>query len=200
MSGWNRGRWARRCDVLARNAAAAALFGEDFGTGEAVNNAYQLFLDPRTRETQLDWTRIARETVGNLRADLARHRDDARLGEVIARLCRDSAEFAVWWDDHTVKERSHGVKRICHPVAGEMTVAYDILATLDGSHQRLFVVTPVDAATDRALRGLMTDRRRFRTGQPCRVIQEVSVAAPLAPTVTSPPAGSKMDLAGHPAS
>ncbi|MCL9792959.1 hypothetical protein MXD58_001245 [Frankia sp. AgKG'84/4] len=176
------------------------MFGEDFGTGEAVNNAYQLFLDPRTRETQLDWTRIARETVGNLRADLARHRDDARLGEVIARLCRDSAEFAVWWDDHTVKERSHGVKRICHPVAGEMTVAYDILATLDGSHQRLFVVTPVDAATDRALRGLMTDRRRFRTGQPCRVIQEVSVAAPLAPTVTSPPAGSKMDLAGHPAS
>lgn len=152
-----------RCDILARNAAAAALFGEDFGVGEAANNAYQLFLNPKTQEIQLDWTRIARETVGNLRADLARHRDDARLGEVIARLRRDSTAFAAWWDDHTVKERSHGVKRICHPVAGEMTVAYDILATLDGSHQRLCAVTPVDAATDRALRELMTDRSRIMT-------------------------------------
>ncbi|MBL7492607.1 helix-turn-helix domain-containing protein [Frankia sp. AgB1.9] len=161
-----------RCDVLARNAAAAALFGEDFGIGEAANNAYQLFLDPRTRERQLDWTRIARETVGNLRADLARHRDDARLGAVVARLRRDSVEFAAWWDDHTVKERSHGVKRIRHPVAGEMTVAYDILATFDGSHQRLFAITPVDAATDRALRGLITDRGQIMTGRPRRFTQE----------------------------
>jgi transcriptional regulator with XRE-family HTH domain len=179
-----------RCDVLARNAAAAALFGEEFGIGEAANNAYQLFLDPRTRETQLDWTRIARETVGNLRADLARHRDDARLGAVIARLRRDSAEFAAWWDDHTVTERSHGVKRIRHPVAGEMTVAYDILGTLDGSHQRLFAVTPVDAATDLALRGLMTDRGRIMTSRPYRVGQEAASATSLAPASMSPLDGS----------
>ncbi|MCK9924227.1 hypothetical protein MXD61_20555 [Frankia sp. AgPm24] len=70
-------------------------------------------------------------------------------------------------DDHTVREHSHGVKRIRHPVAGEMTVAYDILATLGDSHQRLFVVTPIDAATERALRGLTRvsvsrSRRRLR--------------------------------------
>ncbi|MCM3883040.1 helix-turn-helix transcriptional regulator [Frankia sp. R82] len=175
-----------RCDILARNAAAAALFGETFGLGDAANNAYLLFLDPRTRKTQLDWTRIAREAVGNLRADFARHRDDARLAEVIARLRRDSAEFAAWWDDHTVQERSHGVKRICHPVAGELTVAYDLLATLDGSHQRLFAVTPADAATDRALRGLITDRARTMTGRSSRAIQDAAATAPLAPASTSP--------------
>jgi transcriptional regulator with XRE-family HTH domain len=147
-----------RCDILARNAAAAALFGEDFGIGTKSNSAFQLFLDPPTRERQLDWTRIARETVGNLRADHARHPDDARLEAVIELLRRDSAEFTAWWDDHTVKERSHGIKRIRHPVAGDLTVAYDVLATLDGSHQRLFTLTPVDAATDHALRELMTQR------------------------------------------
>ncbi|MCK9874530.1 helix-turn-helix transcriptional regulator [Frankia sp. Ag45/Mut15] len=165
-----------RCDILARNAAAAALFGENFGIGEAANSACLIFLDPRTRETQLDWTRIARETVGNLRADFARHREDARLAEIIARLRQESAEFAAWWDDHTVRERSHGVKRIRHPVAGEMTVASDILATLGDSHQRLFVVTPVDAATERALRALMTDHGRTMTGRPPRATQETAAA------------------------
>jgi hypothetical protein len=86
-----------RFDILAHNQAAAAVFGAGFGTGAAANAARLLFLEPSTRRMQLDWARIARETVGNLRANLARHRDDLRLHELISGLCRDSPDFAGWW-------------------------------------------------------------------------------------------------------
>ncbi|WP_328289720.1 helix-turn-helix transcriptional regulator [Nocardia aurantiaca] len=143
-----------RLDVLARNTAAAALFGPGFGPG--INVARLTLLDPATRGTQLDWDRVARETVGNLRRNLARHPDDMRLREVIAELRTDSPEFAVWWDDHTVQDRSHGAKRIRHPEAGDLTVCYDNLTSPDGADHSITVLTPADAASATALRAILT--------------------------------------------
>jgi PAS domain-containing protein len=142
-------------DVLAWNNAASALFGDDFGTGDGRNTALSLFLAPDSRRVQLSWEQIARETVGALRSASARHRDDVRLRAVVAELRSGSAEFAAWWEDQTVRERSHGSKRLRHPLAGEMTVCYDFLAAVDGSDQRLAIVTPADEATERALRALV---------------------------------------------
>ncbi|MFD3582757.1 helix-turn-helix transcriptional regulator [Streptomyces sp. NPDC058683] len=144
-----------RFDVLAHNSAAKALFGADFGTGEASNSARVLFLS-HMRAMQLDWERVARESVGNLRANLARHPDDPRLRELIAELRGRSVEFAAWWDDHTVRQRAHGRKRVRHPRAGDLALCYDTLATLDDSDQCLIAVTPADQATEDALRRLMT--------------------------------------------
>jgi len=45
---------------------------------------------------QLDWHRVARETVGNLRANHTRHRDDEQLSALIARLRAANADFALW--------------------------------------------------------------------------------------------------------
>ncbi|MEU6375462.1 helix-turn-helix transcriptional regulator [Streptomyces sp. NPDC046909] len=145
-----------RFDVLAHNNAAEALFGPNFGSGDSANFAQLMFLPPQIRETQLDWVRVARETVGNLRANLARHPDDPRLREVIAELRARSTEFAGWWDDHMVQQRIHGWKRILHPVAGELTLCYDYLATPDDSDQCLVAVTPADQATEDAIHRLMT--------------------------------------------
>ncbi|GIE83108.1 transcriptional regulator [Actinoplanes philippinensis] len=142
-----------RFDVLAHNAAAAALFGPGFTPG--VNTAEQLFLDPGSRDIQLDWTRIAREYVGNLRANLARHPGDPRLTALVGDLRRGSSDFAAWWDDHTVQERTNGTKRILHPTAGILTLRYDVLAVQDGSGQRLSVVTPADTHAETALRTLI---------------------------------------------
>jgi len=138
-----------RFDVLAHNAAAVALFGPGFAV--ATNTARPLFLDPGAREFQLDWTRIAREHVGNLRANLTRHPDDPRLRELIGELCAKSKDFAHWWEDRTVQERTNGTKRVLHPVAGVMTLCYDVLAVQDGSGQRLAVITPADERSGRAL-------------------------------------------------
>ncbi|BAJ31562.1 MULTISPECIES: helix-turn-helix transcriptional regulator [Kitasatospora] len=142
-----------RLDVLAHNAAARALFGPEFGTGATDNTARMLFLDPATRTTQLDWSRVARETVGHLRTAAARHPADPRLGALLAELRLRSSDFALWWDDHTVLERSSGTKRVAHPEAGPLRLHYDILTT--GDHH-LFTLTPADPATDRALRRLVT--------------------------------------------
>lgn len=152
-----------RFDVLARNEAAAAVFGSGFGTGMAANLARLVFLDPATRRMQLDWDRVARETVGNLRANLARHRGDARLGELVTELRDGSPEFDGWWQDHAVLERNHGRKRIRHPIGGELVLGYDMLAFLDDSDQRLFVLTPADAATERALRTIIGRHSRQLT-------------------------------------
>jgi hypothetical protein len=149
-----------RFDVLAHNAAATALFGPEFAPG--TNTAEPLFLDPGSRDFQLDWTRIAREHVGNLRANLARHPDDPRLNALIGELRRTSHDFATWWDDQTVEERTNGTKRVRHPTAGTMTLRYDVLAVQDGSEQRLSVVTPADADAERALRTLLFPQNGLR--------------------------------------
>jgi transcriptional regulator with XRE-family HTH domain len=142
-----------RFDVLAHNASAVALLGPGFTVG--TNTAEPLFLDPGARDFQLDWTRIAREHVGNLRANLTRHPADPRLKALVSDLRRTSTEFATWWDDQTVQERTNGTKRILHPTAGVMTLRYDVLAVQDGSDQRLSVITPADTDAENALRSLI---------------------------------------------
>lgn len=149
-----------RFDVLAHNAAAVALFGPDFAVG--TNTAEPFFLDPNVRDFQLDWIRIAREFVGNLRANLTRHPGDPRLTALVGELRRKSSDFATWWDDQTVEERTNGTKRVLHPTAGIMTLRYDVLAVQDGSQQRLSVITPADANAESALRSLIFRQNRLR--------------------------------------
>lgn len=147
-------------DILAYNAAATAMFGDGFGHGTASNAALMLFLEPGTRKSQLSWAQIARETVGALRANAAKYPEDPRLHAVIARLRGGHRDFAGWWDDHTVGERSSGVKRVAHPTAGVLAVGYDMLTAPDASEQRLVVVTPADAETEQRLRALVTAHSR----------------------------------------
>ena len=149
-----------RFDVLAHNNAAVALFGPGFGVG--TNTTEPLFLEPGSRDFQLDWTRIAREHVGNLRANLARHPDDPRLKALVGELRHRSADFATWWDDQTVQERTNGTKRILHPSAGVLTLRYDVLAVQDGSEQRLSAVTPADTEAEEALRRLISQHSGLR--------------------------------------
>jgi transcriptional regulator with XRE-family HTH domain len=147
-------------EVLAHNAAARALFGDGFGHGATANAALMIFLDPETRSRQLSWEQIARETVGALRANAARYPEDARLLAVIARLRAGNRDFARWWGDHTVGERGSGAKRISHPAAGVLTVAYDMLTVPDAAEQRLVVLTPIGAETEQRLRTLVADYSR----------------------------------------
>lgn len=145
-----------RFGVLARNDAAAALLGDGFVAG--VNVAHMIFLDPTSRATQANWEQIARETVGHLRRNRTRYPDDPELDRLIDGLRAASPEFATWWDDHTVRERSYGTKLIRHREAGEIPVSYDMLAAPDGSGQVLAVVTPIGPAAARAVHSLVLAR------------------------------------------
>lgn len=147
-----------RFDILACNNAAKALFGAEFGAGRLGNTARILFCEPDMREGQLDWERFARETVGNLRANSARHPGDPVLSRLVADLRAMSPQFAAWWADQHVEERSRGTKRVLRHDVGLMTLAYDTFRAVDSSDQRLFVLTPADPATENALRTLVTAR------------------------------------------
>ncbi|HET9172685.1 MAG TPA: helix-turn-helix transcriptional regulator [Actinospica sp.] len=148
-----------RFDVHARNDAAAALFGEDFGTPAGHNAAAMLFEIPEVRAAQLDWRRVARETVGNLRANQAGHRDDERLAALIERL-RADPDFELWWEDRTVEERAHGVKRLRIPGVGDLTLCYDYLSVGGRPELRLVTLTPADAESERRIRTLVARRTR----------------------------------------
>ncbi|MET4591692.1 hypothetical protein ABIA70_003316 [Arthrobacter sp. 754] len=48
----------------------------------------------------------------------------ALVGELATR----SNEFRTWWGGHTVRTHSTGTKNIHHPIVGDMTIGYEVLA------------------------------------------------------------------------
>jgi transcriptional regulator with XRE-family HTH domain len=159
-----------RFDIQAHNDGAAALFGEDFGVGERRNAAAVLFEHAPTRASMLDWPRIARETVGNLRANYARHREDEQLSSLIERLRQADEDFARWWEDRAVEERAHGLKRLRIPDAGDLNLNYDYMTVSGRSDLRLVTLTPADAASEQGVRTLIALRTRRLSAEGVRTI------------------------------
>ncbi|WP_328538365.1 helix-turn-helix transcriptional regulator [Streptomyces sp. NBC_00344] len=137
----------RRMDVLAWNALGDAV--GDFSRmapGER-NMPLQVFLAPSARELYPDWPAVAAETVAHLRLDAGRHPDDKRLAALVGELSLKSEDFRRLWADHLVKEKTYGVKRIAHPVVGELSFPYETLALPGDPDQLLVVYTPQPGST-----------------------------------------------------
>lgn len=109
-------------DVLAWNAAASWLL-TDFGALPAHrrNLAWFALCDPRARELYADWEAIARGNVHRLRDALAGRSDHPLLAE----LAEHGGElFTQAWNEHEVRGPNTGTKRLHHPQAGPLTLAY----------------------------------------------------------------------------
>ncbi|PZT68705.1 transcriptional regulator [Streptomyces sp. SW4] len=128
----------RRSDVLAWNRMAAALFG-DWGRlpAQERNWARQVFLNPRSRELFVEWDQKASDMVSYLRMDAGCHPDDPRLAALVGELSVKSEEFRRLWAAHDVKEKSHGVKRLRHPLVGELTLSFETFRLVDDADQSL---------------------------------------------------------------
>ncbi|MGW0992728.1 helix-turn-helix domain-containing protein [Streptomyces sp. NPDC002523] len=116
----------RRSEILAWNRMAAALFG-DWGELPAAerNWARMVFLHPEYRDLFVDWEQKAIDIVCALRMDAGCYPDDPRLSALVGELSVKSGEFRRLWATHDVKERSHGVKRLHHPLVGELSLNYE---------------------------------------------------------------------------
>jgi transcriptional regulator with XRE-family HTH domain len=138
----------RRMDVLAWNRLAAALL-VDWGAlpREQRNAARHVFLDDSARELYADWEEGARATVAYLRLVAGRHPDDAGLAELIGELSMKSEDFRRWWADHDVHEKTHGTKRLVHPIVGELTVSYESL-TLPGDSDQVLVTYTAEPGSE----------------------------------------------------
>lgn len=131
----------RRMDVLAWNHAAAALIG-DFGAMPVhERNMVRHAFDPATRDFYVDWEQIAQESVGYLRLAAADDPDDPRLAELVGELSLRSPQFARWWASHKVREKGRGIKRIRHPLVGEVEVTYETFRVEADPDQRLVIYT-----------------------------------------------------------
>lgn len=131
----------RHATVLGQNRMAKALF-TDFERlpGPMRNYARWIFLDPEARSLFVDWEVQARAAVESLRLEAGNAPDDRATAELIAEL-EESREFTRWWSEHRVFQRTHGSKRLRHPIVGDLTVDYETLMVPDDPGTTIFVYT-----------------------------------------------------------
>jgi transcriptional regulator with XRE-family HTH domain len=128
----------RRSDILAWNRMAAALFGDWAELPAQERNwARLVFLNPEYRELFVEWDQKAYDMVAYLRMDAGCHPDDPQLSSLIGELSVKSEEFRRLWAAHDVKEKSHGVKRVRHPLVGELTLFFESFRPAGDTEQSL---------------------------------------------------------------
>ncbi len=128
----------RRLDIIGWNRLACALLG-DFAAMPAGqrNMAWQIFLDPATRELYTEWDRKAADIVAFLRLDAGRCPDDPKLAALVGELSVKSPEFRSLWAAHNVQDKGFGVKELHHPVVGPLTLSYETLVLPADQNQQL---------------------------------------------------------------
>lgn len=131
----------RRQDVIGWNPLAAAVFGDFGALPPAERNLVRLvFLDPATAELYAEWECRACEVVSNLRMYAGQFPDDEQLSALVGELSVKNEEFRRLWAAHTVADdKTHGVKRLRHPLVGELSLSFETLTLPDDPAQ--FLVT-----------------------------------------------------------
>ncbi|WP_280210906.1 helix-turn-helix domain-containing protein [Nocardia cyriacigeorgica] len=153
-----------RYDILAWNREMSRLLLDIDGLPPTHRNTMWLCLmHPGMRDFYLDREQIIREGVADLRAAWAAHPDDRALADMVADFSARSPEFAMAWAEHDVRVRGRGRKRMKHPVAGLVTVDFEVLMPLQETDQRLIIYRAADAASQQALDRLAA-RDRTPTG------------------------------------
>lgn len=136
-----------RWDIVAWNAAAAAIFG-DYGQlpPERRNVLSLVFTDPGYRRLMVDWEGDARRILEKFRLDYARAYDDPSFASLVAELREASPEFNQWWPRQEVAVRAEGLKRFRHPEQGELELAHTSFIVEGAPDLRLVIYTPAGSA------------------------------------------------------
>lgn len=111
-------------DYLAANALGRALYAPLFTT-PVPNSARFAFLDPAAQEFYPEWERNTQELVAAMRGEAGRNPFDRKLTDLVGELSTRSERFRTLWAAHNVRFHRSGVKRINHPVVGEMELTYE---------------------------------------------------------------------------
>lgn len=157
----------RRTDVLAANHLARALF-IDFERmpPRECNYARWMLLSDEARALFVDWELQARNAVEALRLDAGRTPDDTETQQLVGELSLASPEFRRWWSDHQVHQRSHGSKRLHHPLVGELTVDFEAFTSPADAEQTLYVYTTAEGSSSQQALRLLGSWTRPAVGEP----------------------------------
>jgi transcriptional regulator with XRE-family HTH domain len=147
-------------DVVAWNRAAAAVL-TDYGSlpPEQRNILRMIFCNPRVRAAQFDWESVARFVVAAFRGDTARAGDPAKAKALVDELCRLSPEFEAMWRDNDVRKYGEGVKRLRHPIAGQIAFEYSAFAVDGRPDLGLVIYNPATAEDAERVRSLIKGSR-----------------------------------------
>ncbi|MEU4098334.1 helix-turn-helix transcriptional regulator [Streptomyces sp. NPDC026673] len=144
----------RRFDVLAANALGRALYAPLFDSPlfaqrGPVNSARFLFLDPASQDFWVDWHKGADDAVAFLRTETGKAPYDKALTDLIGELTTKSDEFARRWAHHDVKFHRSGLKRLRHPLVGELALPYEAMELPADPGLRLNFYTPEPDSRER---------------------------------------------------
>ncbi|GAA2600942.1 helix-turn-helix transcriptional regulator [Winogradskya consettensis] len=143
-----------RFDILAANSLGRALYAPVydsplFAQRGPVNTARFLFLDPGSADFWAEREKAANDSVAFLRAETGRSPQDKVLTDLIGELCTRSDEFARRWAGHAVKFQHSGVKRLHHPLLGDLALPYEALDPPADPGLRITVYSPVPGSPER---------------------------------------------------
>lgn len=115
-----------RLDILAANHLGRALFSPLYADpARPPSNARFVFLDPHAPEFFRNWDEVAGDVVAMLRAEVGRDAYDRRLTDMIGELSTRSEEFRRRWAAHNVRIHTTGLKRLHHPVVGDLDLPFE---------------------------------------------------------------------------
>ncbi len=111
-------------DYVAANALGRALYSPVFAE-PAPNSARFAFLNPAAPEFYVDWDKNTQDLVATMRGEAGRNPYDKRLTDLVGELSTRSERFRTLWAAHNVRYHRTGVKRLRHPVVGELELTYE---------------------------------------------------------------------------
>jgi transcriptional regulator with XRE-family HTH domain len=146
----------RRCDLLAWNRAASAVFGDWDGLPPRERNwARLVFLHPGHRALFTDPEAVAADAVGALRLDAGCYPDDPLLAALLDDLAAGSADFRRLWSGQDVRRQDHGARPVRHPEAGALDLSFETVRLPGDTEQFLTLYSaPPGSPAAAALRAL----------------------------------------------
>ncbi len=118
----------RRLDFVAANRLGRALYAPMLDDpANRGNTARFTFLSPASRAFFPDWEENADDMVATLRTYAGQNPLDKRLTDLVGELVTRSDAFRYRWARHDVRHHRAGLKRIHHPVVGDLELSYEAM-------------------------------------------------------------------------
>lgn len=118
----------RRMDFVAANALGRALYASMLDDpANQSNTARFTFFNPAARIFFPDWEQNADDIVATLRTYAGQNPHDRGLTDLIGELVTRSDTFRSRWSKHNVRHHRTGIKRIHHPVVGDLEFSYQAM-------------------------------------------------------------------------
>lgn len=136
-------------DYVAANRLGRALYAPIFATPRP-NSARFAFLDPAAPDFYADWDKTTQELVAAMRGEAGRNPYDKRFTDLVGELSTRSERFRTLWAAHNVRFHRSGVKRLHHPVVGDIELTYEAfeLPADPGLHLSTYTAEPGTPSAD----------------------------------------------------